>query len=100
MAANLLTPKEAAARLRCSQKQLARLRAAGALKYVQVGLTERRPRWLVAESDLEEFITRQSRRDVPPSPPTPTRRARRFVDSDVAAFAARLSERAAKKPSR
>jgi len=101
-ASTLLTPREAAARLRCSYKQLARLRLSGALKYVQVGLTERRPRWRVSEADLEEFIARHTRRDTPPVT-NPTPRRRRGVakqETSVSGFAARLSALAVERPSR
>ena len=50
------TPREAAAYLRCSVRQLRRLRASGKLRWVQMGR-----RVLIRETALEQFIRRAER---------------------------------------
>lgn len=70
----LLTPAEVAARLRCSRKTLSAHVRAGDIRYIIVGHGKKRPRHMFTEADVEEFITRQTRRDVPVEP---TRRVTR-----------------------
>lgn len=52
---NLLTQKEVAERLRCSEQKVKRLRKIGALAYIPG-----RP-LLIYESDLEEYLSRAKR---------------------------------------
>ena len=72
----LLTPREAAAELRCSVKILHRLVASGALRYIQVGQTKLRPRKMFTPGDLEKFIADQTRRETPLAPPQRTDRSK------------------------
>jgi excisionase family DNA binding protein len=53
---DLLTPREAAAELKISVKSLRALVSAGALRYVQIGLSKRRPRKMFTPGDLETFV--------------------------------------------
>lgn len=70
----LLTPAEVAARLRCSRKTLDAHVHAGDIRYVSIGHGKKRPRRMFTQADVEDFITRQTRRDVPVEP---TRRVTR-----------------------
>ncbi|WP_082980720.1 helix-turn-helix domain-containing protein [Mesorhizobium sp. WSM3873] len=56
---NLLTQKEVAARLRCSEQKVKRLRKMGALAYIPG-----RP-VLIAESDLEKYLESTKRHNEP-----------------------------------
>ena len=61
----LLTPAEAAARLRCSLKTLRAHVRSGALRYVITGHGKRRPAKAFASTDIAAFIEAQTRKDVP-----------------------------------
>jgi hypothetical protein len=61
----LLTAAQAAAKLACSIKTLNGHVATGALKYVIVGHGTKRPRKMFTGSDLDAFITNQTRKDSP-----------------------------------
>jgi excisionase family DNA binding protein len=95
-ALNLLTPDEAAARLRCSRRTLAGLIRAGALRYVIIGCGTKRPRKMFTDLDLDECIARQTRREVP-CPPAATR-GRRSPTGPTVAFTALRSRRMSEKP--
>lgn len=97
---DLLTPRQAAAELKISVKTLRLLVAAGALRYVQIGVSDKRPRKMFTPGDLETFISNQTRRDAPLCPSTRTcvRRAGNTTSSgEVIGFAARLAREAAEK---
>jgi hypothetical protein len=89
----LLTPREAAARLRCSGKTLFGHVASGALRYVAVGQGRKRPRKMFTDSDLNEFISNQTRKDLPAPWPSSRTRVRptgaSTSRSEVIAFSAR-----------
>src|SRR5262245_17886065 len=61
----LLTPAEAARRLRCSVKTLNAHVAAGDVRYVSIGKGRKRPRKMFTDADLDAFITAQTRKDSP-----------------------------------
>ena len=63
--AQLLTPADAATRLGISQKTLAGHVRDGSIRWVNVGRGKAKPRRMFAESDVQELIERQSRRDGP-----------------------------------
>jgi hypothetical protein len=96
----LHTPAEIAARLRMSRKTLAEHVRSGALRYVSVGHGTKRPRKMFTDADVDEFIERQTRREVPC--PSTNRKARRSTTStfsgEVLAFTALRNERIAAKP--
>jgi hypothetical protein len=96
----LRTAAEAAAKLRCSIKTLNGHVAAGRLKYVHVGHGTKRQRRMYADSDLDEFIANQTRKDVPACPSS-ARSARRTgittSNGEVIGFTARRSARLAAK---
>jgi hypothetical protein len=71
----LRTMAEGAAKLRCSIKTFNGHVAAGRLKYVLVGHGTKRQRRMFTDADLDEFITNQTRKDVPC--PSTARSARR-----------------------
>lgn len=60
----LLTPKEAAARLAITVDQLADLVMDGAIAYIAVGRGSIRPRRRYTEADLNDFIERRRQREV------------------------------------
>jgi excisionase family DNA binding protein len=60
----LRTPREAAARLRCSVKTLHEHVAAGRLRYVAIGQGRKRPRKMFTDSDLDAFIENSTRKEV------------------------------------
>jgi len=98
----LRTPVEAARKLRCSIKTLNGHVASGALRYVVIGHGTKRPRRMFADTDLDDFIANQTRKDVPcPSISTETV-ARRISTStskcEVIGFTARRNARRAAKP--
>jgi hypothetical protein len=67
----LRTPREAAARLRCSTKTLDRYVTAGLLRYVELPGRGKRPLRRFTDADLTELITNQTRKDIPlPCPST------------------------------
>lgn len=57
----LLTPAEAAERLRCKIGTLRGYVARGELRYVAIGHGPKRPRKLFDAADLDDFIERQKR---------------------------------------
>ena len=61
----LRTPAEAARKLRCSIKTLNAHVAAGDLRYVSIGKGTKRTRKMFTDADLNEFITNQTRKDLP-----------------------------------
>src|SRR5262245_47889561 len=61
----LKTAAQAAAKLNCSIKTLNGHVASGALKYVAIGHGKRRARKMFTDTDLNEFITNQTRKDSP-----------------------------------
>lgn len=66
---SLRTPKYAAERLACSYKTLVGYVRAGTLKYVKVGNGTKRPRRMFTDTDLDEFVVNQTRRDASPHQP-------------------------------
>jgi hypothetical protein len=98
----LRTPAEAARKLRCSVKTLNAHVAAGALRYVDIGRGRKRARKMFTDSDLNEFIANQSRKDVPcPSTRTETVVRRISISTskcEVIGFTARRNARRAAKP--
>ena len=61
----LLTPTEAARKLRCSVKTLNAYVAAGEIGYVAIGHGRKRPRRMFTAADIDQFIANQSRKDSP-----------------------------------
>lgn len=61
----LRTPLEVAQRLRCSRRTLDEHVRSGALRYVSIGHGKKRQRKMFTDADVDEFIARQTRRDVP-----------------------------------
>jgi len=51
---------EVADRLRCCCERVLRLIRAGELRAINTGTGARRPRWIVTESDLEDFENRRA----------------------------------------
>ena len=96
----LRTPAEAAARLRVSRKTLTEHVRSGALRYVIIGCGSKRPRKMFTDADIEEFIERQTRRDVPcPSIAPRARRSTTTTSSGrVIAFTALRNARTDAKP--
>lgn len=64
----LPTPAEVAARLRCSRKTLDAHVRAGDIRYIIIGHGKKRPRRMFTDADVNEFLDRQARRDVPVEP--------------------------------
>ena len=98
----LVTPREAARRLRCSIKTLNGHVASGALKYVAIGHGKRRIRRMFADSDLNDFIANKTRKDVP-CPSTRIETAARRISTstskcEVIGFTARRNARRGAKP--
>jgi len=91
----LRTPAEAARKLRCSVKTLNAHVASGALRYVVIGHGKTRMRRMFADSDLNDFIANQTRKDSPcPSSRTHVHRSGVSTSrSEVIAFTARRSGR-------
>src|SRR5262252_4531956 len=98
----LLTPAEAARKLRCSVKTLRAHVAAGDLRYVTIGQGKKRPRIRFTDADLDEFIANRTRKDAP-CPSTRTRTVDRLISTttskcEVIGFTARRNARRAAKP--
>jgi hypothetical protein len=98
----LRTKAEAAAKLGCSTKTLDGYVSIGALHYVALGHGKKRQRKMFADTDLDEFIANQTRKDSP-CPSTRTRTvARRSGTStskcEVVAFTALQKRRRGAKP--
>jgi excisionase family DNA binding protein len=101
--AALLTPREAARKLRCSTKTLDQHVASGALRYVQIGHGTKHVRRMFAPSDLEAFIETQTRKESPscPSSKTPGRRTGAMTSKpELVAFSAQPRPRPSGKPKR
>jgi excisionase family DNA binding protein len=99
----LLTPREAAAKLRCSIKTLNGHVASGELRYVQIGQGKKRPRRRFTRSDLEALIQHQTREEsLCLSSKTVGRHTRRFFGSTKATTrrAAEAVERAEREKAR
>jgi hypothetical protein len=69
----LRSRREAAAKLGCSLRTLRGHVASGALRYVIIGHGTKRPRKMFADSDLDEFIANQTRKDSPACPSSKTK---------------------------
>jgi hypothetical protein len=61
----LLTPAEAARKLRCSIKTLNAHVESGALRYVSIGHGKKRMKRMFTRADLDEFVLAQTRKDSP-----------------------------------
>jgi hypothetical protein len=70
----LRTTVEAAARLGCSIKTLKGHVDAGAVRYVIIGHGSKRPRRMFTDSDLDQFIAAQTRKDSPCPSTAPAKR--------------------------
>jgi hypothetical protein len=68
----LRTRAEAAAKLGCSLRTLDGHVASGALRWVNVGRGKQRARRRFTDTDLDEFIANQKRKDVPACPSAAT----------------------------
>jgi hypothetical protein len=100
----LKTAAQAAAKLNCSIKTLNAHVAVGDLRYVIIGKGMKRPRRMFTDADINEFVSNQTRKDVPcPSISTETA-AHRISTSipkcKVIGFTARRNARRAAKPKR
>jgi hypothetical protein len=99
----LLSMSEAAAKLNCSVKTLNGHIESGALHYVNIGHGAKRVRKVFTDADVNEFITNQTRKDVPACPSSPTS-ARRTINttssSEVIAFTALPRPAPGAKPKR
>ena len=96
----LRTPREVAERLRCSLRTLSDHVKAGHIKYIIVGHGKKRPRKMFTDADVEDFIERQTRRDVPVTyePPLRGRRGKGSANEPIG-FMARLAELERRKKS-
>lgn len=99
---SLLTPAEVAARLRCSRKTLDQHFRRGAIRYVSIGHGKKRPRRMFTDADVNEFIERQTRRDVPGEPTQHATRRSNAAPSDgeVIGFLALRQRRNAERQKR
>ena len=97
---DLLNRKQAAKRLDVSEDQVTGLVLDGELRYINVGRGKKRPRMRFTVADLDEFIERRTRRDVPClSTKNPTRPITTSTSkSEVIGFTARRNARLAKTP--
>jgi hypothetical protein len=96
----LMTDSEAAARLRYSVKTIRKHMDSGALRYVSIGHGEKRKRRMIAQSDLNEFISNQTRKESTACPSTETSARRTgcsIFKSEVIGFTARRNARLAAK---
>lgn len=96
----LRTPLEVAQRLRCSRRTLDEHVRSGALRYISIGHGKKRQRKMFTDADVDEFIERQTRRDVPfvPEVRTRVRRSKGSTSiSDGIDFLALRAERQRKK---
>jgi hypothetical protein len=99
----LRTLREGAARLRCSIKTLNGHLASGALGYVVMGHGTKRPRKMLSDADIDQFIADQTRKDSPACPSIEHRVRRTGTStskSEVIAFTARRNARPGGKPKR
>ena len=100
----LRTKAEAAAKLGCSIKTLNGHIASGALRCVVIGHGTKRLRRMINDADLDEFITNQTRKDVP-CPSTSLKTAARHTGTstskcEVIGFTARRNAQRGAKPKR
>jgi predicted site-specific integrase-resolvase len=93
----LMSPKVAAARLLISVKTLMGHVRDGGIRYVNVGRSDRRPRYAFSDSDLAEFETNRSRRNVGGT--YAARSTSSTFNGEVVAFTALRNKRVAAKPS-
>src|SRR5262249_26241920 len=100
----LRTPAEAARKLRCSIKTLNAHAAAGNRRYISIGKGTKRSRIRFTDADLDQFITNQTRKDVPcPSTRTETVARRTSISTskcEVIGFTARRNAQSGVKPKR
>jgi hypothetical protein len=94
--------RSAAVRLNITTEQLRGFVAAGALRYVNVGLGEVRPRYRFSDADLQEFETNKRRSQEMPSCPFTKAKSRKAFSgstsgSTVVGFMAARAARLAKK---
>jgi hypothetical protein len=97
----LRTLQEGAARLGCSIRTLRGHIASGALRYVVIGHGKKRPRKMLADADLDQFIANQTRRDSPACLSIAPRARHTGIStskSEVIGFTARRNARRAAKP--
>jgi hypothetical protein len=96
----LRTVREAAARLGCSIKTLNGHIDSGALRYVNIGHGEKRPRKMFTDADLDALIAAQTRKESPcPSTASRARHSGTSISSgEVVAFTARPKSRPGVKP--
>jgi hypothetical protein len=96
----LRTKAEAAAKLGCSIRTLDGHIDAGELRYVIIGHGKKRPRKMIADADLDQFIANQTRKDSPcPSDATHDRRSTSTISrSNVFAFSALQKRPRSAKP--
>jgi excisionase family DNA binding protein len=99
----LLSPKQVGERLQVSPDQVKAFVRDGELRYVNTGRGRKRPRMMFTEADLEEFVERRKRKEVPLCPSTSARTARRSPMTSsgaVVGFRAILDARPDAKPKR
>jgi hypothetical protein len=99
---DLMTMRDAAARVGCGVKTFKGHVARGAVRYVIIGHGTKRPRCMFTAADLNAFIEAQTRKDVPcPSSARSARRTGTMTSSgEVVAFTARQNARRGAKPTR
>ena len=96
----LRTQAEAAAKLGCSIKTLKGHIATGAVRYVIIGHGSKRPRKMFTDSDLDEFIAAQTRKDFPCPSTAPAKRRTGISTSNITVigFTARRNAQLGVKP--
>ena len=96
----LRTPREAAKLLRVSIKTLNGHIRDGELRYINIGRGAKKPRKMLTDMDIDEFIQRRTRRNVPQCQST-SRKARPTSNTtsngEVLAFTALQRERTGAK---
>ncbi|WP_424974841.1 helix-turn-helix domain-containing protein [Methylobacterium brachiatum] len=96
---DLLTPSEAAARLRISRRTLDGHVASGGIRYISVGLGLKRKRIRFDPADLESFLERQKRAECPSTNVRARRLTRTISASGAIDFQALLEQRRAERRS-
>jgi excisionase family DNA binding protein len=98
----LLKPDEAAARLGITVEQLLAHVEDGALRYINVGRGQKKPRYRFSETDLNEFISTRSTLEQRLCPSSSPKRASRITGtaskSNVVGFSALHAASLAKRP--
>ncbi len=94
---DLLTPDEAAARLRISRRTLDGHVASGAIRYVSVGLGLKRSRKRFDPADLETFRESQKRAECPSTNVRARKRTPMIFGTGVLDFRALLAQRREEK---